>query len=147
MSDSTQRQLALPELSDSEMLDRIIACILSSPNGLEKIDRLRDEIAKQPMVVPACKKRDACLTRQVRAQLVKSCEDLVAEFGNQPFKKSVLNHWYQKTFAIKEEDKTFIGTKQIPRWEEALSNAIENNKCPVIRKVGHDRYIVVPLAR
>ena len=88
--------------------------------------------------------RSESLTQRMRSRLVDSHQELLDEFGDDPFRQSVLQHWYQKNFQITEEENYCTGSNYKPRWIQALSSAIEDNRCPVIQKIGRDSYIVTP---
>jgi len=86
--------------------------------------------------------RSESFTQRMRSRLVDSHQELIDEFGDDPFRQSVLQHWYQKNFQITEEESVCTGSNYKPRWIQALSSAIEDNRCPVIQKIGRDSYII-----
>ena len=88
--------------------------------------------------------RSESLTQRMRSRLVDSHQELLDEFGGDPFRQSVLQHWYQKSFQITEDENSRTGSNYKPRWIQALSSAIEDNRCSVIQKIGRDSYIVTP---
>jgi hypothetical protein len=116
---------------------------------IEELARRLDQITKelrdlclvqnQPPRIP----RSQSLAERIRQDLVDRNNELLEEFEDQTFRQEVLRHWFKKTTLIPLNDREITKGNYKPTWHNALSSAIEDDRCPVIKKVGWDRYVVV----
>jgi hypothetical protein len=148
VTNSTQRQLVMPELTDSEMLDRLIACILSMPNGLGRIDRVHCKMIENgdyPSHLSINAQSAAITTAPIiRARLEQSRHRMLDDLGCEELELAVIRNWYFRNFELLPGDVETVseGTnRKSPRWWRTLSNAVKG--CNALKRVDRDRYLIV----
>jgi hypothetical protein len=114
----------------------------------EQLDQISRELRALCLAQPRPPRlpRSQSLTGRIRQNLVNRHVELFNEFEDQPFSQDVLQHWYKKTTPLSLADCEITKNNYKPRWVNALSSAIEDDRCQVIKKVGRDRYVVTPLS-
>lgn len=147
MTDTVQRQLALQKLNDSELLDRLIASILSAPNGLERITQVHQSMIESGdyLGCSSINTQSATFTTApvIRARLEQARDRMLDELGHEELELAVIRNWYVRNFELLPGDLEIIseGTnRKSPRWWRTLSNAVKG--CNAFKRVNRDRYLI-----
>ena len=144
MADSVQTLLAMPDLTDSELLDQLLTCILSAPNGPERIAQVRAKMEGSDGPQPLTTKSQPLPTTDaatIRARLEESHDRLRSEYGDKEKQLAVLRDWYERNYKLLPGDLRDVSKgigRTEPHWHKAFHNALKG--CTAVQRVGHNRY-------